>query len=318
MKIIQYHESMQPLEKESVVAVGNFDGIHKGHELLIKEVVSRSRQSNLASVIITFEPHTRAFLFPDSVQPMLSTFEEKAELIEKFGVDFLVCIPFDKAFSGLSPDEFIDKIILRTFKARTWVMGESHTFGKNHQGNKNYSHLSKGRNHINKVLVESKDFNQRVISSTEIRAGILEGRIKDAVCMLGHPYLIISERITGLKKGTQIGYPTLNFTSLPSNKVLPPPGIYAAELSSRKNRRKGALYFGTCPTFGKSRETHFEFHVFDYNGDQPIPGEKACLWLHSMIRKDAVFSDQTELAAAIKKDIQSIQNYFIQEKEQCQ
>jgi riboflavin kinase / FMN adenylyltransferase len=318
MQIIDYNESMPSLDAESVVAVGNFDGVHKGHELLIKEVVSCSRKHHLAGVIMTFEPHTRTILFPDTVQPVLSTFEEKAELIESYGVDYLVRIPFDPAFAGLSADEFIDKILLGKFNARQWVMGDRHTFGKNHQGNKNYSHDGKGRNHINKVLIQSMNFKNGVISSTEIRAGILEGRIQDAVCMLGHPYLIISERISGLKKGTQIGYPTLNFTSLPSNKVLPPPGIYAAELSLRKNRRMGALYFGNCPTFGANRETHFEFHLFDYNGDEPEQGEKAGLWLHSMIRKDNVFSNSMELTSAIKEDIQTIQNYFLQEKEQCQ
>ena len=156
----------------------------------------------------------------------------------------------------------------------------------------------------------------QVISSTEIRGKISDGRVEEAITKLGHPYLIASRRISGLQKGTKLGYPTLNFAGPSSNKVLPPPGIFAAELEYGKNAWKGALYFGNCPTFG-NRETHLEFHVFDFIGDEPAEGEKANLWLHSMIRPDIAFPGAAELTDAIQKDIITIKNFFSQEKEQC-
>ncbi len=316
MKIIDLNNAAALPVTGSVVTVGNFDGVHTGHALLIQEVVNRAKASGLSSIVATFDPHTRQVLLPDSTQPVLSTFEEKAALIEPYGVDYLVRIPFDRAFASLTADEFLEQIIGRTFKARHWVMGEGHTFGKNHQGNKNFSHSRQGTNHINKVLVKSMVDENRVVSSTEIRGEILNGQVDKAILKLGHPYLILSRRISGLKKGTQLGYPTLNFAGLSSNKVLPPPGIFAAELEYGKHRWKGALYFGTCPTFEK-RETHFEFHEFDFTGAEPHEGEKAGLWLYSMIRPDSPFSNAGELTQAIKKDIISIKKFFSQEKEQC-
>jgi riboflavin kinase / FMN adenylyltransferase len=316
MKIVQLQDAASLPISGSVVSVGNFDGVHTGHSLLLQEVVSRSNAQGLTSVIITFDPHTRAVLMPDVIQPVLSSFEEKAVLMESFGIDYLVRIPFDRAFAALSADEFIENILIRTLKARQWVMGEGHTFGKNHTGNKNFSHSSQGTNHITKVLVKSKVEKNRVISSTEIRGEILNGRVEKAISKLGHPYLIVSRRISGLKTGTQLGYPTLNFAGLSPNKVLPPPGIFAAELEYEKHRWKGALYFGNCPTFEK-RETHFEFHAFDFSGKEPAEGENADLWLYSMIRPDSAFSNAVELSEAIKKDVTAIKYFFSQEKEQC-
>jgi riboflavin kinase / FMN adenylyltransferase len=316
MKIIDLNDAADLPITGSVVSVGNFDGVHTGHSLLIREVVNRSKVYNLSSIIITFDPHTRQFLMPDSTQPVLSTFEEKAVLMEPYGIDYLVRVPFDRTFASLSADEFLENILIRTFKARQWVMGEGHAFGKNRLGNKNFSHSSQGTNDITKVLVSSMVEENRVVSSTELRGEIMNGRVDKAILKLGHPYLIVSRRISGLKKGTQLGYPTLNFAGLSSNKVLPPPGIFAAELEYGKHRWKGALYFGNCPTF-EIRETHFEFYEFDFTGAEPDEGEKAGLWLYSMTRPDSVFSNAGELTEAIKKDITSIQNFFSQEKEQC-
>jgi riboflavin kinase/FMN adenylyltransferase len=309
MKIIRLEEAGSLPIKGSVVSVGNFDGVHLGHSILLNEVVARSKLNGLSSIIVTFDPHTRSVLFPDKVQPVLSTFEEKAVLLEPYGIDYLVCIPFDRNFASLSAEEFIEKILINILRTRQWVIGEGHTFGKDHQGNKNFSHLGRGKNHINKVLVDSKFVGKRIISSTDIRGEIVDGQVENAIKKLGHPYLIVSRRISGLKQGTQLGYPTLNFAGLSSNKVLPPPGIFAAELEYGKNRWKGALYFGNCPTFGK-RDTHFEFHAFDFSDNEPGEGGKADLWLYSMVRSDIAFANADTLAEAIQKDIFTIKNFF--------
>jgi riboflavin kinase/FMN adenylyltransferase len=302
---------------ESVASVGNFDGVHRGHDLLIRDVKTRAQALHYKSVIVTFEPHTRAVLFPDAPQPILSTFEEKTILMQHYGVDYLICLPFDRSIAEMPAEAFVKNIMVRKLKARQWVMGEGHAFGKNQSGSKNFPHTSKGKNDIYMITAQPMILNGRVISSTEIRLNIVEGRIEDAVMMLGHPYLLVSQRISGLKKGTQLGYPTLNFTSPPSSKVLPPPGIYAAEVEFGERRWKGALYFGDCPTFG-NRDRHFEFHAFDFSGIEPREGASANLWLHSRVRADRAFKDAAELTASIKRDIENITYFFSQEKEQCQ
>lgn len=308
MKLINLTKNHPLPIKASVVTLGNFDGMHRGHGLLIKEVVKRARKAHVSSVVITFEPHTRAVLLPGK-QQVLSTLEEKAILLKPYGVDVLACIPFDKTFAALSADDFVEKVLIGEFHARQWVMGQEHTFGKNHAGNKNFSHNNKGKNDIYIVAVKSLISKHTAISSTGIRAKIIEGRIADAVKMLGHPYLLMCSRISGVKMGSQLGFPTLNFVSPPSNKVLPPSGIYAAELESGTRKWRGALYFGECPTFG-NRAAHFEFHAFDYAGHGPEEGTSASLWVHSMIRPDRAFKNVAELAAQISKDITIIKNFF--------
>jgi len=301
----------------SVVSVGNFDGVHCGHERLIQTVVQRAHALQVAAVIITFEPHTRSVLNKRSEQPVLSTLEEKAVLMDAYGVDYLVCIPFDLAFASLPPEAFVQNVLVDLLKAREWVMGEQHTFGKNQAGNKNFAHTSKGKNDIIILMVKSLVTKQTIISSTAIRSSIQHGHIVEAVAMLGHPYLIVARRIAGIKKGTQLGYPTLNFARLSSHKVFPPPGVYAAELEYRKKRWQGALYFGDCPTFGQ-RDVHFEFFVFNFSDDVPEEGNLANLWLHTMIRPGKKFSCSDELIKSIRNDVINIQNFFLQEKEQCQ
>ena len=309
MKLINLSKNHSLPVKASVITLGNFDGVHRGHCALIKEVVKRARKAHMSSVVITFEPHTRAVLSPAKQQPVLSTLEEKAILLTPYGVDFLACIPFDNKFAALSAEEFVENVLKKEFHAKQWVMGEGHTFGKNHAGNKNFSHNSKGKNDIYIVAVKSLISKHAAISSTGIRAKINEGRIADAVKMLGHPYLVVSSRIPGVKMGSKLGFPTLNFAGLPSNKVVPPPGIYAAELEHGPRRWRGALYFGDCPTFG-NRDMHFEFHAFDYAGHGPEEGTRARLWVHSMIRPDKAFTSEVELARRITKDILTIKNFF--------
>jgi riboflavin kinase/FMN adenylyltransferase len=152
-----------------------------------------------------------------------------------------------------------------------------------------------------------------VISSTQIRKFITEGHIVEAVEMLGHPYLISVERVQGLKIGSQIGFPTLNFKRPSSQKVIPPPGVYAAELSFEDSILSGALYFVDCPTFSQ-REVHFEFHALELRGKTPEPGETGHIWVRHFIRKDRPFSDPGELAVQIELDVNKIRQYFSEEK----
>jgi riboflavin kinase / FMN adenylyltransferase len=206
----------------------------------------------------------------------------------------------------------VKNILLKKLDAFQWVMGEGHTFGKNHAGNKNFQHNSEGKNDIYMVTAVSKDVSGRIVSSTEIRNELVSGRVDEAVRMLGHPYLIVAQRIAGVKRGSQIGYPTFNFACRTSNKVLPPSGIYAAEVEYLDYRWKGALYFGACPTFG-GRERHFEFHAFDYHTGEPEYGREAMIWLHTKIRDDRVFEASSELTKAITQDIKNIK-FFFQER----
>ena len=134
--------------------------------------------------------------------------------------------------------------------------------------------------------------------------------------MLGHPYLISGERTRGLRIGTQLGYPTLNFKSPPSRKVIPPPGVYAAELEYKGKWERGALYFGDCPTLHERREVHFEFFSFERGELEVSEGDRACLWLYSFCRPDKVFAGTGELVKQITNDVETIKTFFTKEKVQ--
>lgn len=308
MNLIPYQKLPKSVTA-SVVSVGNFDGVHLGHEALIKEVVKRAKDKGLTSVIVTFEPHTRSVVPPGSPQPVLSTLEEKAFLMGKLGVDYLAWIPFDRAFAELSSSDFVETVIIRALRAREWVMGEQHTFGKEQAGNKNFLQSGMGRNHIYVFPVAPLMLRKTVVSSTEIRRKLVEGGVEDAVMMLGHPYLVSATRVPGIHQGSQLGFPTLNFSRPSVDKVLPPPGVYAAMLEHGAKKWQGAFYFGNCPTFS-NRDFHLEFHEFDFTGEVPGEGETAHLWLHSLVRRDMQFATQDELVQRMKQDVTIIKNFF--------
>lgn len=311
MKIF-YPDDPIPSLPACVVSVGNFDGLHNGHQFLIRTVCERARYHGVKAVVVTFEPHTRAFLYPEKTPPLLTNFDEKALLLRQFGVDYLVCLRFDQNLAGLSPSDFVETVLIGQLNAIEWVMGENHTFGKNRAGAQNFLHNSMSKNHFMMFTVRLHMENEAVASSTAIRTFIGERRIEEAVTMLGHPYLILAERIRGMRKGIELGYPTLNFKCPPSQKVIPPAGVYAAEVEFGEFRYCGALYYGNCPTY-ENRDFHFEFHSLEPLQCDPEIGSKAALWLWRHIRQEMSFASETLLVEHIKQDIDTIKRFFNKE-----
>ena len=325
MKILNPKDTL-PTGISTIATVGNFDGVHRGHSCLIARTVGLARGRGEASVVVTFEPHTRNVLHPELSTALLTTLDEKAALIEKLGVDYVYCVNFDDNMRQQDQEYFIKNILADKLHVNNWVMGEGHRVGKNSMDGKKKLHFVAGKYHIN-ILTESLETaDGAAVSSTRIRKLVSEGRLTEASAMLGHPYLIIAERIAGVKVATELGYPTLNFKCPDARlKAIPPAGIYAAEIEIGGSRTDGcigakkvagALYFGNCPTY-TGRETHFEFHALRYSdedrGREPVIGETVSLWLHKYIRPDAAFENSDMLKAQIGKDINEIKKYFSQE-----
>lgn len=313
MELIGLNDKLDSTKK-SIVTVGNFDGVHCGHRILIEELVKRAEKENKRSVLITFEPHTREVLFADLPSNLLTTFPEKKILVEMLKVDYLLRIPFDKEFSEKTPENFIEEILISKLHASDWIMGEGHSIGKNRSGGRKFLHDGMSKYHINIFTANLKRMGAETVSSTQIRKHIIKGRVTEAVEMLGHPYLISAQRIQGLKVGSKLGFPTLNFKRPPSQKVLPPSGVYAAELEFSGNVIQGALYFGECPTFTQ-RDVHFEFHAFDMKGFEPQTGSNAGIWVYRFIRGNQLFSGEDKLVEQINKDIIDIKKFFLEEKQ---
>ncbi|MBD3391935.1 MAG: adenylyltransferase/cytidyltransferase family protein [Chitinivibrionales bacterium] len=311
MRTVRAESALEGIDR-SVVSIGNFDGVHAGHRKLVETVKSRARHQDATSVIVTFDPHTRSVLRPEAVQPLLTTLPEKQALLESMDIDVLAVLPFTPALAGMAPGDFVDRVLVSQFKAVEWVMGEDHAFGKNRAGTKNFLHESKSRKHFNVFAITLDAENAGVVSSTRIRSLIVDGKLQSAVSMLGHPYLVMAQRTGGTRTGSALGFPTLNFALPPSEKVLPPAGVYAAELGSAGAKWAGALYLGNCPTFS-NRERHLEFHAFSGDGSYPGLHDEAAVWIHAFVRKDESFPDARRLASQIEQDIRNIKGFFAQE-----
>jgi riboflavin kinase / FMN adenylyltransferase len=298
---------------QSIVTIGNFDGVHQGHRYIMNEMVKEANKKGLASVVVTFKPHTMTVLQPENPFEFLTTFEEKISLLSEFAIDYLITIPFSDTFRKLSQEQFIKTVLVDSLHAREWYMGRGHNIGKDRGGENNPLHNLLSKYHIVTFTADLTRQNGTIVSSTLIREKIADGNVKDAITMLGHPYLIESERIAGKKIGSQLGYPTLNFHRPPSQKVVPPSGVFAAELEYENEKQSGALYYGDCPTF-TGRKNHIEFHALKDVGSFPGIGEKARLWIHEFVRADQTFASKEQLVAQIGNDIVKVKNYFLEEK----
>jgi len=329
MKILRAHDTLPP-DVNTIVTVGNFDGVHRGHTQLIERTVRLAAERGTAGAVVTFEPHTRSLIYPELSTMTLTTLDEKAALLAGLGVEYLFCVDFDENFRRMEQEEFIEKILVEKLRASGWVMGEGHLVGRNREGGKKSLLSIAGKYHIT-VLTETLTASDgAVISSSRIRGLVSEGRITDAAALLGRPYLIAAQRVKGVHIATELGFPTLNFKRPAADKVIPPAGVYAAEIEiggdytnietgcndkfgvdTVNKRIFGALYFGDCPTYA-GRDVHFEFHALSYDNSvkEPAIGETVRLWLHKHIRHDAAFQNQDALKAQIAADVDEIKKFF--------
>ncbi len=277
---------------------------------LLDELKNQAKLLGRKSCVLTFSPHTREVTHPDGAPSTLSTIAEKAVLLEKIGIDYLAVLPFNKETAAMSSEQFVDDVLMGRLSACEWVMGEDHRFGRERRGSRDFLHRERDRNHITIFTVAVRgESGAETTSSTLIRNLVAEGRMSDALFLLGHPYLVMTERIRGLRIGTRNGFPTLNFERPKGGKLNPPPGIYAAEVTFDDVVLPGALYLGSCPTYGE-REVHFEFHALAVPRREPGEGETACLWIHEFIRADIAFENEAALVKQIGKDVNDIKQFF--------
>jgi riboflavin kinase/FMN adenylyltransferase len=315
LKILTITDTL-PQSESSVVTIGNFDGVHLGHRQLLSDVVRRAAAGGLKSVAITFEPHTKLVVEGEDGYRLLTGFEEKARLIELLGVDYLMLLTFDKAMREMAPEEFIRSILVEKLHVAQWVMGKGHAIGRNRTLNEIFLRGIEGKYHFKTFVADLLVQSGSTVSSTLVRNFIAQGRIAEAVALLGHPYLLSVERTRGLRIGTKLGYPTINFSKPPSRKVIPPPGVYAAELEYNGFVEQGALYFGASSTVPEERDIHFEFFSFARGKEEITEGDHAHLWLYSFIRNDTVFGSIDELVRQITIDVETIKTYFMKERKQ--
>jgi riboflavin kinase/FMN adenylyltransferase len=296
-----YRSIEKPIDiKNAVITIGTFDGVHRGHQSILQHINAEAKNINGESVVITFHPHPRLLLRPDdkSLQ-LISTLEEKLDLLEKYQVQNIVVVPFTRAFSTLSASEYITDFLVDKFHPKKIVIGYDHHFGNNRSGNIDMliSHQDKYNftvDEISKKVVDEID-----VSSTKIRKSLNEGNVKQAASLLGHEYTLEGIIKKGKQLGRTIGYPTANINSPEELKLIPAYGVYAVKVFYKNELYKGMLNIGKRPTVDGTDMT-IEVNIFDF--DKDIYGERLKVEFVDRIRNEVKFDNLDALKNQIHLD----------------
>lgn len=299
MKVIdQLEEFVKP--DFAVVTIGTFDGVHIGHQAILKKVVTDARNNHGQSVLITFWPHPRFILKKDPDQlKLLTTFEEKVDLVKELGIDYIIKIPFTPAFSDLSAEDFVKDILVNKVGTKKLYIGYDHHFGNNREGNIDFLKKVAPAYHFEVMEIARQDIDDIGVSSTKIRKALLDGNIRLANSLLGRNFSLTGKVIHGNKKGRELGYPTANLEIPESYKLLPGDGSYAVLAHYQNQKFKAMLNIGFKPTVDGSKRT-IETHLFNF--DQQIYDEFLTIEFIQSLRKEMKFENIDQLKKQLEID----------------
>lgn len=288
-----------PKFSNTTLTVGTFDGVHKGHQKLIQRLNQKASAINGESLIITFHPHPRTVVKTEPAIKLINTIEEKVALLEKFGIQNLVVVPFNRNFSNQSPKEYIENFLIKNFNPKVIIIGFNHKFGRDRAGDIHL--LKKEGQHLAFEVEEiaQHEVQDISVSSTKIRMHLLNGEIEQANNLSGHCYTLSGTVIKGQQLGSKIGFPTANLHIADTNKIIPNAGIYAVLVQTNNEQLKGMLYIGNRPTLSGTNRS-IEVNIFNF--DKNIYGEQLSLQVIKKNREDKTFSSIQEMTAAIAQD----------------
>lgn len=286
--------------KNTVLTLGTFDGIHPGHLKIIDRLVSCSKEKGCRSVVITFYPHPRTILGNDNSVKMLTTQDEKIELLEKLGVENLLIINFTKEFASLSAEDFIYDYLINGIGLTEIVLGHDHHFGKGRRGNAELLQKIADKEGFIVTKAEAFMIDGEAVSSTKIRNAIAEGDIIRANKLLGRNYEFSGIVVGGDKRGRELGFPTANIKLSSQEKLLPASGVYAVKVMVENERHTGLLSIGNRPTFYNQGELVSEVYIYDFNRE--IYGAKVTTELVERLRGEVKFNSAEELINQMNTD----------------
>lgn len=298
---IYHHISELSALTNSIVTIGTFDGVHLGHQKIIKRLVELKNKQGGEIVLFTFAPHPRKVLFPEQTDlKLITTTEEKCELLKQFGVDHVLVYPFTKEFSKMQAQDYISDIIAKGLKTKTLVIGYDHHFGANREGNIETLKQFAPIYNFKVEEIPAQEINQLNISSTRIRKAIDEGDIQTANDFLGYQFFVTGKVIKGKKLGRTIGYPTANVLIEDADKLIPKIGVYAVNVILNDGAYKGMLNIGINPTTDSDNKIKIEVNIFEF--DKEIYGETLKLEFVKRIRNEEKFANLDELKKALAND----------------
>jgi riboflavin kinase/FMN adenylyltransferase len=297
-----------PALRQAVITIGTFDGVHSGHRYIIQQLQETAAACDGETVIITFDPHPREVLQPGGPPvKLLTTLDEKIELLSREGIDHLVIVPFTREFSELSARAYLEEFLIEKFNPHTIIIGYDHRFGHNREGGLELLEAEQNSYGFQLVEIPQQIVHDLAVSSTKIRRSLQEGNIDLANELLGYPYFLEGTVIHGDKMGRQLGFPTANIGLPDPRKLIPVEGIYAIRvyLDKQPVALNGVMSIGTRPTFNGA-DLRVEAHIFDFN--QEIYDKTLRVEIVSYIRANQKFENVDALIAQMHKDCQEAKN----------
>jgi riboflavin kinase / FMN adenylyltransferase len=291
---------LPPYVKDTVITVGTFDGVHRGHRDVIERLVARAHLLKIPSVLVTFEPHPLEVVNPAAAPLLLTTHDEKQEVIAETGLDYLAVVPFTAELAAYSAEDFVEGILRRCFRMRELLIGYDHGFGRQRAGNVDVLRTLGERDGFRVEVVEPvSTADGHSVSSTSIRRAVAGGDLDRAEASLGRLYSVSGRVVEGAQRGRTIGFPTVNLGAPPHRKLLPPEGVYAVRVQTPAGPVGGMMNLGPRPTFGDSA-TSLEAHLFDTSGN--FYGSHIRIDFVARLRETRKFASAEQLTAQLRHD----------------
>jgi riboflavin kinase / FMN adenylyltransferase len=299
MEIIKDIYSLKKSYPNTVLTIGNYDGVHLGHQKILSMVGKKAEEIGGTSVVMTFDPHPVKVIAPEKNVKLLTTPEEKARIIAKMGIDVLLFITFTKEFSQIAPDEFISEILVKKLNIKEVIVGANYSFGKSKRGNIELLRKRGKEFGFHATAVQDVMLHGNIVSSSSIRSLLLKGAVQDVITYLGRAYSILGNVIKGKGRGKSIlNIPTANITS--PVEIAPKEGVYAVRVGYKGSIYDGVANIGKNPTFGNA-EVSYEVHLFGFSGD--LTGESLRIYFIDRIRNERTFPDVATLEKQIREDM---------------
>ncbi|HEV7843568.1 MAG TPA: bifunctional riboflavin kinase/FAD synthetase [Pyrinomonadaceae bacterium] len=294
------------IARPTVLTLGVFDGLHLGHQLVMRTVIERAQATGAVPTVITFDPHPRAVLHPESAPPLLQTFDQKIEALGMLGIEQTIVVRFTKAFAEVCAGDFLRDVVHERLQAKEVYLGKGFAFGHNREGNIELLKRVSAELGFRAEEVPEVQLRGGRISSSRIRQLLLEGRVNLARRMLGRPYGVEGRVVRGAERGRTIGFPTANLR--PQNRVIPRHGVYVTATLIEGAWRRSITNIGTRPTFERSGEPSVETFVINWEGD--LYGDVVRVRFLHRLRDERRFDSVEDLKRQIDYDLRRAVRYF--------
>lgn len=310
MVIIRGLKALKGTYKKPILTIGNFDGVHLGHQKIFRLVKETAVSVNGTPIAITFDPHPVRLLAPESGLRLITPFEEKIRLIGLCGIDVVICINFDRDFANKDPETFVKEVIVDKLGAQAVIVGHNYAFGKGKKGTTEMLRRRGKRYGFTLRVVRNTRLTGSVVSSSHIRSLLARGRVNEAASQLGRPYMIQGRVVRGAGRGTRmLNTPTANIR--PLNELIPKDGVYAVRAGLGGKLYDAVANIGTNPTFG-DKKTSYEAHIFGFS--KSIIDKELSIHFIERLRDEKTFKDIEALHEGINKDIECARDILKRKK----